>query len=154
MEGPRPTQSQTLGSGGVGLLLGAAQLLEAAIRWNRKINASAIGIRRVVMDNSLLSRFEACQIGLGVTPQIPTLREVVKEADEEFGPHYLLSGLGAGPESARGLLSWNPLSNARKDREEKKASPKLLSFTRLPNRRRWSAHFCSSPRITTAPRSC
>ena len=58
LEGFHPTQSQTLGSGGVGLLLGEAQLLEAAIRRYRGINAIAIGLRRVIMDNSVLSRSE------------------------------------------------------------------------------------------------
>ena len=130
MEGPRPTQSQTLGSGGVGLLLGAAQLLEAAIRWSREINASATGLRRVVMDNSVLSRFEAPQIDLGITPQIPNQREAVKDGEEEFGPRYLPIGLGTDPGSARGILSWNPLSNARKDRDENKRS--LPRYSVLP----------------------
>ena len=75
LEGFRPTQPQTLGSGGAGLLLVAPHLIEDAIRWGREINSKTIGLRRVVIDNSVISRFEAHRIVIGINPDVHTQRE-------------------------------------------------------------------------------
>ena len=120
LEGFHPMQAATISGTNVGAELGNAQLLEAAVRWNRKVGGNSLAHADVQRDD-VLRGIALLQKKLRGDTQLP--EHVDPEALptlEEFGVGYLLQGLGADARAA-GKINWRSHDTLRKKHEPKRA---------------------------------
>ena len=130
IEGFHPTQAGTISGTNVGPQLGNAQLLEAAVRWNRKMDCRS-DAHADVHRADVLRGISALQMELVGESQLPTeFDPTPPPGGEEFGVEYLLQGLGADL-GATTEVNWAAGGSLRKRKEP---APSGLSkvFTPYP----------------------
>ena len=126
IEGFHPTQAGTISGTNVGPDLGNAQLLEAAVRWNRKMGRRTAAHADVHRDD-VLRGISALQQKLRGGSQIPAkFDEPPLAAAEEFGVGYLLHGLGADL-GAKTEINWEPTGSLRK-----RKAPAAAGLSKFP----------------------
>ena len=128
LEGFHPLQSQTMSGTNVGPKTGQAQLLEAAIRWNRGKSGGKQGPDRNLYDPKVSRRVAELQRVCGGEATLSCAPAETCSVPEEYGPAYLLTLLGAGPSNeVETSVDWSISATSSKCIGPDSAHPKKLS---------------------------